>query len=145
MKISIISIPWESSAWNFTRSLIPQDFFYTLGRAILRYNWEYYSFTHFFSWLECVKNLLSYVFSRNKTFCTFFPTHWLLLIVIDKFANRNTCGYCFNMFRKIFTGTSASRLSVMLLPANMGFVNYSWLNFSLDFQNTELSRGVLQK
>ena len=25
----------------------------------------------------------------------FFPTNWLLLIVIDKFANRTSCVYCF--------------------------------------------------
>ena len=43
-------------------------------------------------------------------------------------------------------GTSAVKFSVKLLLANMGFVNYSRLKFSPDFQNTEkLSRGVLQK
>ena len=41
---------------------------------------------------------------------------------------------------------SAVKFSVKLLPTNMGFVNYSGLKFSSDFQNTvELSRGVLQK
>ena len=44
------------------------------------------------------------------------------------------------------TATSAVKFSLKLLPTNMGFVNYSVLKFSPDFQNTEeVSRGVLQK
>ena len=43
-------------------------------------------------------------------------------------------------------GTSALKFSVKLSPTNMGFVNYSRLKFSPDFQNTEeLSRGDLQQ
>ena len=42
--------------------------------------------------------------------------------------------------------TSALKFSVKLSSTNMGFVNYSSLTLSPDFQNTErLSRGVLQK
>ena len=43
-------------------------------------------------------------------------------------------------------GEGAVKFSVKLSPTNMGFVNYSGLTFSPDFQNTEeLSRSVLQK
>ena len=43
-------------------------------------------------------------------------------------------------------GGGAVKFSVKLPPTNMGFVNYSGLTFSPDFQNTEeLSEGVLQK
>ena len=64
----------------------------------------------------------------------------------SKFANRNSCGYCFRHPGKISTKTSALKFSVKLLPANIGFVNYSGLKFFPDFQSTEkLSRGVLQK
>ena len=50
------------------------------------------------------------------------------------------------MFRKLSTRKSGSKFSVKLLPANMGFANYSGLKFSQDIQNTEkLSKGVLQK
>ena len=42
--------------------------------------------------------------------------------------------------------TSALKFSVKLSSTNMGFVNYSSLTLSPDFQNTErLSKGVLQK
>ena len=42
--------------------------------------------------------------------------------------------------------TTALKFSVKLSSTNMGFVNYSSLTLSPDFQNTErLSRGVLQK
>ena len=42
--------------------------------------------------------------------------------------------------------TCAVKFSVKLSPTNLGFVNYSGLKFSRDFQNIEqLSRGVLQK
>ena len=41
---------------------------------------------------------------------------------------------------------SALKFLLKLLPTNMGFVNYSRLKFSPDFQNTEeLSRGDLQQ
>ena len=43
-------------------------------------------------------------------------------------------------------GTFALKFSVKLSSTNIGFVNYSSLKFSPDFQNTEKrSRGVLQK
>ena len=43
-------------------------------------------------------------------------------------------------------GTSALKFSVKLPHTNMGFVNYSRLKFSPDFQNAEeFSRGDLQK
>ena len=41
---------------------------------------------------------------------------------------------------------SAVKFSVKLSPTNMGFVNYSGLTFSPDFQKAEeLSRSVQQK
>ena len=43
----------------------------------------------------------------------------------------------FYTFRKIPTGTFAVKFSVKLLPANVGFVNYSGLKFSLAFQIPE--------
>ena len=41
-----------------------------------------------------------------------------------------------DIVRKFPTGTSAVKFSVKLLPANMGFVNYSRRKFFPDFQNT---------
>ena len=40
-------------------------------------------------------------------------------------------------FSKVPRETSALKSSVKLWPANMGFVNYSGLKLSPDFQNTE--------
>ena len=38
---------------------------------------------------------------------------------------------------------SAVKFSVKLLPANMGFVNYSGLKFSPDFQKTQKQAGTV--
>ena len=42
----------------------------------------------------------------------------------------------FQTFRKIPMGTSVVKFSVKLLPASMGFANYSGLKFYPNFQNT---------
>ena len=53
-------------------------------------------------------------------------------------GNRNSGGYCFRRFEEFpRAGTSVVKFSVKLLPANMGFINYSGLEFSRDFQNTQ--------
>ena len=86
-----------------------------------------------------------YLFLQKLRRPVLFSTSWLLLIVIDKFANRNNCGYCFRRFGK-FTETSAVKFSVTLSSANMSFVDCFGLKFSPDFQNTEeLSRGSFTK
>ena len=43
----------------------------------------------------------------------------------------------FHTFCKTPTEMFAVKVSVKLLPANMGLVNYSGIKFSPDFQNTE--------
>ena len=60
----------------------------------------------FFFFFDCnvsSKNLLSlflFVSSKNQTPCTFFYKLITFKIVIDKFANRSSCGYCFRRFWK---------------------------------------------
>ena len=102
----------------------------------------FYSF--FLDWSVSYSHCF-YLFLQKVKRPVFFSTSWLLFIVIDKFAKRNSCGYCFRHFGK-FTGTSAVKFSVKLSSANMSFVDCFGLKFSPDFQNTEeLSRGSFTK
>ena len=60
----------------------------------------------FFFFCNCnvsSKNLLSlcfHLFLQTIRHPKLFSTSWLLLTVIDKFANRNRSGYCFRYFGK---------------------------------------------
>ena len=49
----------------------------------------------FYSFFGCSYSLCFYLFLQKIRRPLLFSTSWLLLIVIDKFANRNSCGYCF--------------------------------------------------
>ena len=131
-----------SSARIFTRSFIFKDFF--------SIHWEHLiMFVIHFFWLQYVKQeftlLVSLLFQKIKL-SVLFSANWLLLIVIDKFAKRNSFGHCFRRSGKFPRQRLQWTSTVKLSPTNNGFVNYSRLTFSLDFQNTEeLSRGVVQK
>ena len=79
--------------------------------------------------------------------CVFFlPTNSLLLIVIDKFSNRNSCGYCLRRSRKFLRERLHwSSQESCCLPTCGLLIIPDGLTFSPDFQNTEkLSWGVLQ-
>ena len=134
----------RSSAWSFIRTFILQDFFYRLGTPVFRNTWEccsYYSFFFFDCSVSRIYSLLFLQKIRRPVLLSYNP-----ITFNSKFANRNSCGYCFRHPGKTSTKTSALKFSVKLLPANIGFVNYSGLKFFPDFQSTEkLSRGVLQK
>ena len=84
-----------------------------------------------------------YLFLKKLRRPVLFSSSWLLLIVIDKFANKNSCfGYCFRRLAKF----PRERLLEKLSSANMRFVNCFILKFSTDFQNTEeLYRGCFTK
>ena len=45
-----------------------------------------------------IYSLCFYLFLQKIRRPVLFSTSWLLLIVIDKFANRNSCGYYFKRF-----------------------------------------------
>ena len=89
-------VRYRSSAQNFTRSFFFYDFFLNT-----RSTWECLLFIFFrlFFWLRCIKQESAlFVSSKNQTVCTFFLANWLLLI--DKFAKRNSCGYFFRRLGK---------------------------------------------
>ena len=118
-----------SLAPNFASSFILQDFFYTLGTSIFGNTWECLLFKNMLFLFNC--------FFKKSDALHFLPTNWLLLIVIDIFANRNCCGYCFRRFRKF-----------PRKYANMGFVNIMldyihWI--SPHFQNTDKLSEVFYK
>ena len=73
-----------------------------LGTPIFRNTWE--CFLHYFFLIAMcqarIYSLCFYLFLQKIRRPVLFSTSWLLLIVIDKFANRNSCGYCFRRFGK---------------------------------------------
>ena len=85
----------------------------------------------FFDWNVSYSHCF-YLFLQKIKRPVLFSTSWLLFIVIDKFAKRNSCGYCFRHFGK-FTGTSAVKFSVKLSSANMSFVDCFGLKFFPDY------------
>ena len=88
----------RSSAWNF-----PVVSFYKIFSIQNTHFQErlsvFYSFIFsvslFFMTAMCQVRIYSLCFCLFQKFSrpVFFSTRWLLLIVINKFANRNSCGY----------------------------------------------------
>ena len=129
----------RSSVRNFTRSFIHRDLFYTLGTPSFRTTWQSYSI--FF--LTAMYQEFTLFFSSKINPPVLFSNNQLLLIVIDKFANRNSCGYCFDVLEN-FHGNVCTKILSKVFAWQCA--NYSRLKFSPDSQNTEkLSRGVLHK
>ena len=65
----------------------------------IRNTWVFFVLLFFFFAVMC-HTLCFYLFLQKIRRPVIFSTSWLLLIVIDKFANRNSCGYCFRRFGK---------------------------------------------
>ena len=137
---------------SFSSFHFPRSFFY-YEDLFSGDTWEYFLFISFFCFFFLasmgqarIYSLCFYLFLQKIRRPVLFPTSWLLLIVIDRFANRNSCGYCFRRFGKFPRERLQWSLSKVVVCQQLRFIYCSWLKFSPDFQNTEeLSRGVPQK
>ena len=144
-------VPCRSSAPNFTRRLIVQDFFQILrAPENVCYSFIYfYLFIYLLIFLaaKCPARIYSLCFCKTSDGLYFFPINWLLLIVVDRqIRPEKQLWILCQKFRRIPTATSTLKFSLKLQPANMGFINSSRLKFSPDFQNTEeVSRGRSQE
>ena len=85
---------WNFLVVSFSKNFFP--FFFNLSLF-------FFFFFFFFDCNVCqarIYSLCFHFFLQKVRRPVLFSTSWLLLIVIDKFANRNRCGYCFRSFGK---------------------------------------------
>ena len=89
----------QPGIWNFLVVSFSKNFFPFFLNL-------YLFFFFFFFFFDCnvcqarIYSLCFHFFLQKVRRPVLFSTSWLLLIVIDKFANRNRCGYCFRSFGK---------------------------------------------